>query len=174
MRSGSGDVAEESQPLQWHYTVLDDRNFEIRGRTLFFVIVVFSVLLVVTLLFLYARWVCRYRHASIPSSASHAPRVHQLPPPQGLDAAVIKGLPIILHQTEDPDPESGPGRVSGQVECCICLGVFEDGEKVKVLPQCCHCYHPECVDRWLSTQSSCPLCRASLRVDSAVPKIVVE
>ncbi|EXB29971.1 RING-H2 finger protein ATL66 [Morus notabilis] len=59
-------------------------------------------------------------------------------------------------------------------ECSICLGVFEDGEKVKVLPGCSHCYHPECVDRWLSAQPSCPLCRASLRVDSPVLKVVVE
>ncbi|PON86572.1 43kDa postsynaptic protein [Trema orientale] len=170
MRSAS----EETQPLQWHYTVLDDRNFEIRGRTLFFVIVVFSVLLVVTLLFLYARWVCRYRHATTfpAASTSHAPRA-ALAPSQGLDAAAIMGLPIVLHQSGDPGDEAGPGRVSGPAECCICLGVFEDGEKLKVLPQCCHCYHPECVDRWLSTQSSCPLCRASLRVDPAVPKIVV-
>ena len=171
-------AVEESQPLQWHYTILDDRNVEIRGRTLFFIIVTFSVILVVTLLFLYARWVCRYRHVSIPSapSTSHAPRSNSLPrPDQGLDAATIKGLPIILYQSEHPS-EFGPGRDSGsdQVECCICLGVFEDGEKVKVLPQCCHCYHPACVDRWLTTQSSCPLCRASLRVDPAIPKIVVE
>ncbi|MCL7041579.1 hypothetical protein MKW94_016106 [Papaver nudicaule] len=40
--------------------------------------------------------------------------------------------------------------------------MFEDEEKVKILPNCKHCYHPECVDAWLVTHSSCPLCRSSL------------
>lgn len=49
-----------------------------------------------------------------------------------------------------------------ELECCICLGGFEDGEKVKVLPNCEHAYHSLCVDKWLSSHSSCPLCRDSL------------
>lgn len=150
-----GDVRPDDS--QWHYTVLDDRSFEIRGKTLFFIVVIFSVFLVVGLLLLYARWACRYRHVSSP------PPNPDPPPSQGLDAAAIKRLPVVSHHSE-----------ASAAECCICLGVFEDGEKVKVLPRCYHCYHPECVDRWLSAQPSCPMCRNSLRVDSAVLKVVVE
>ncbi|XP_022753611.1 putative RING-H2 finger protein ATL50 [Durio zibethinus] len=40
--------------------------------------------------------------------------------------------------------------------------VLEDEENLKVLPECNHAYHSECVDKWLNSQSSCPLCRASL------------
>ena len=80
--------------------------------------------------------------------------------------------PITLHRSSEA-PNSGE-----QAECCICLGVFEDGDKVKVLPLCRHYYHSECVDRWLSGHSSCPLCRASVLVDTpvglAIPQIVVE
>uniref|UniRef100_A0A803QYT0 RING-type domain-containing protein n=1 Tax=Cannabis sativa TaxID=3483 RepID=A0A803QYT0_CANSA len=156
-----------NRPIEWHYTVLDDRNFEIRGQAIFFVIIIFSVLLVVTLLVLYARWICRYRHVSFPIDSARGGG--PVPSTQGLDAAVIKGMPIILHQAE----EEGEA-VAHRAECCICLGVFEEGEKVKVLPQCYHCFHPECVDQWLGTHSSCPLCRASLRVETVVPKILVE
>ncbi|XP_062156868.1 RING-H2 finger protein ATL66 [Alnus glutinosa] len=157
-----------SQAFHWHFTALDDDNFEIQGRTLFLVVVLFSVILLFTLLYLYARWVCRYRH----------PFPHALPPPppprsRGLDPLTIKTLPIALHRSSEA-PNSRE-----QAECCICLGVFEDGDKVKVLPLCRHCYHPECVDRWLSVHSSCPLCRGSLRINntpvgSAIPHIVVE
>ncbi|XP_018806371.2 RING-H2 finger protein ATL66 [Juglans regia] len=156
-------VSQDSQPMfQWHFNEFDDRGFEVRGRTLFLIVILFSVLLLFTLLFLYARWVYLYRHLPLPN-----PPVPQ-PAPRGLDPSTIKSLPIIpLRSLEDQ-------KSMVQAECCICLGVFEDGEKVKVLPPCRHCYHSECVDRWLSGHSSCPLCRASLGVDaqleSAVPQ----
>lgn len=160
----------ESQPFNWHYGELDDRNFQIHGHTLFFIIVLFSIVIVVVLVFLSAKWVCRHHSLRFPTS-SHAPRSSPLPEPQGLDPVIIKGLPIILHQTSSSDTNRCN---SEQAECCICLGLFEDGEKVKILPKCSHCYHPECVDRWLCAHSSCPLCRASLRVDSDLPEIEIE
>ncbi|KAL5577589.1 hypothetical protein UlMin_019288 [Ulmus minor] len=152
--------------FEWHYTILDDRNFQIHGHTLFFIIVVFSVVIAATLLVLYTRWLCRYRdrHVSDLPTTSHAPGAAP-PPRKGLDPDAIKGLPVVLHKS------SSAAKVP--IECSICLGVFEDGEKLKVLPRCCHCYHPECVDKWLISQSSCPLCRASLRVDSADSRIVI-
>lgn len=149
-----------------HYTVLDDKEFQVKGRTLFFVVILFTVVLLVTVFLLYTRWVCRRRRRpSNSSSSSEAPPQK----PRGLDAALIRGLPIILyHSSGDSDVEAGCG------ECSICLGVFEDGEKVKVLPQCRHCYHSDCVDTWLSAQSSCPLCRTSLQsnTDDALQIIV--
>lgn len=42
------------------------------------------------------------------------------------------------------------------------LSIFQDNEKVKVLIECQHVYHSRCLDLWLSSHSSCPLCRASL------------
>ncbi|KAI3458520.1 hypothetical protein Pfo_015183 [Paulownia fortunei] len=155
---------ESSQPFRWHYAEFDDTNFQIRGRTLFFIVVLFSVILLVALLFLYARWVCRFGPPPPPTSTSAAQLAHAPPPqPRGLDPATINSLPIVMHKNS----ASGAGNLS-EAECCICLGIFGDGDKVKVLPQCDHCFHSECVDKWLTTQSSCPLCRASLRVDSPV------
>ncbi|KAJ6317812.1 hypothetical protein OIU76_013371 [Salix suchowensis] len=97
----------------------------------------------------------------------HAPRL----PPRGLDSATIKALPIALHKS---NLGTGNNGTAVESECCICLGVFEDGDRLKVLPQCQHCFHCECVDNWLVTQSSCPLCRASVRADSAVLSIITE
>ncbi|KAG6393556.1 hypothetical protein SASPL_147800 [Salvia splendens] len=147
------------QPFKWHYAEFDDRNFQIRGHTLFFVVVLFSVILLVALLFLYARWVCRFSSPPPPPSSASS-RAQPPPPARGLDAASIASLPIVLHsQTES---------ISSDGECCICLGVFGDGDKVKLLPRCRHCFHSECVDMWLVTHSSCPLCRTAIRVDSPV------
>ncbi|KAL6326386.1 hypothetical protein AAG906_008248 [Vitis piasezkii] len=149
--------SQDTSHLRWRYTEFDDQSFEIRGRTLFFIIVLFSFILIITLLFLYARWVCRYNRQVPATSVRPAPTP---PPPQGLDPAIISSLPIVLHQ-QSPSPAG-----SSIEDCCICLGIFQEGDKVKILPQCHHYYHSECVDRWLGTHTSCPLCRASVRVHS--------
>nr|XP_009610438.1 RING-H2 finger protein ATL66-like [Nicotiana tomentosiformis] len=160
----SGMSSQNSHSFHWHYAEFDDNDFQIRGRTLFFVVVLFAIILIATLLFLYARWVCKFRSPLSAEAArsAHAPSSVP-PPPQGLDPAFIDNLPIILHRTSDCR-----GNTAAEVECCICLGIFQDGDKVKVLPSCQHCYHSECVDKWLRNQSSCPLCRASLQFNSAV------
>ncbi|XP_050386853.1 RING-H2 finger protein ATL66 [Argentina anserina] len=151
---------DSSGPFHRHYTVLDDKEFQVKGRTLFFVVILFTVVLLVTVFLLYARWICRYHPSHSPSSTSDGPNA-QPQKARGLDASLIRGLPIILYQSSvDPEAAASCG------ECSICLGVFEDGEKVKVLPHCRHCYHSDCVDTWLSAQSSCPLCRTSLQSNS--------
>ncbi|XP_010552923.1 PREDICTED: RING-H2 finger protein ATL66-like [Tarenaya hassleriana] len=145
-----------STVLYWHKTEYDDRNFQIHGRTLFYALVLFSTALLLVFLSLYIRRICLLR----------LPQAHAPPPLPisrfsscGLDPAEIRSLPVVLCRREPAEEES---------ECCICLGGFEDGDKVKVLPQCRHCYHCECVDRWLRSESSCPICRVSVRVDSSV------
>ncbi|OEL32125.1 hypothetical protein BAE44_0006858 [Dichanthelium oligosanthes] len=44
--------------------------------------------------------------------------------------------------------------------CPVCLADFDDGEAVRVLPECMHYFHAECIDTWLRGSTSCPLCRA--------------
>lgn len=49
-------------------------------------------------------------------------------------------------------------------ECPVCLSVFADGEKVSQLSVCKHSFHAVCIDKWLNSQSNCPVCRASIPV----------
>lgn len=45
-------------------------------------------------------------------------------------------------------------------ECMICLGDFEEGERVGDLP-CCHAFHVDpCLKQWLERKNHCPLCHA--------------
>ena len=43
-------------------------------------------------------------------------------------------------------------------ECSICLDNFTVGCSRKTLP-CWHGFHEECVDKWLRTNGSCPICK---------------
>lgn len=47
-------------------------------------------------------------------------------------------------------------------ECTICLSEFTHGVHVRVLPVCNHGFHVRCIDKWLSTQCTCPTCRRCL------------
>ncbi|XP_038680423.1 RING-H2 finger protein ATL79-like [Tripterygium wilfordii] len=48
-----------------------------------------------------------------------------------------------------------------EVECAICLSEFAEGEGIQVLGRCKHGFHMQCIQKWLSSQSSCPTCRRS-------------
>uniref|UniRef100_A0A7C8ZUC2 RING-type domain-containing protein n=1 Tax=Opuntia streptacantha TaxID=393608 RepID=A0A7C8ZUC2_OPUST len=49
--------------------------------------------------------------------------------------------------------------------CAICLGEgFEEEEICKVLPECHHVFHSDCIDQWLKTKQNCPVCRKVFRV----------
>ncbi|XP_047391152.1 E3 ubiquitin-protein ligase RLIM-like [Sciurus carolinensis] len=45
--------------------------------------------------------------------------------------------------------------------CSICLTEFKESNKIRILP-CSHEYHIHCIDRWLSENSTCPVCRREL------------
>lgn len=47
--------------------------------------------------------------------------------------------------------------------CSICRGVAETGQEVAGIG-CGHCFHPECLQRWLAIFPFCPQCQKSFRV----------
>ncbi|KAJ7949010.1 putative RING-H2 finger protein ATL79 [Quillaja saponaria] len=51
--------------------------------------------------------------------------------------------------------------VEEEGECTICLTEFVKGEKIQVLGICKHGFHVQCIEKWLSSQPSCPTCRCS-------------
>ncbi|CAN1127754.1 RING-H2 finger protein ATL80 [Linum perenne] len=47
-------------------------------------------------------------------------------------------------------------------DCAICLAEFAVGDEIRLLPQCGHGFHVNCIDTWLGSHSSCPSCRQIL------------
>ncbi|XP_045792941.1 RING-H2 finger protein ATL33-like [Trifolium pratense] len=52
-------------------------------------------------------------------------------------------------------------------ECPVCLSVFSDGEEIRQLSVCKHSFHTSCIDLWLSNNSNCPICRATVASTAA-------
>ncbi|KAE8683304.1 putative Flavonol synthase/flavanone 3-hydroxylase [Hibiscus syriacus] len=76
---------------------------------------------------------------------------------RGLDPSVIDSFPTFLYSTV-----KGFKMGKDTLECAVCLNEFEDDETLRMIPTCCHVFHPGCIDAWLSSHSTCPVCRANL------------
>ncbi|RDX78285.1 E3 ubiquitin-protein ligase, partial [Mucuna pruriens] len=73
----------------------------------------------------------------------------------GLDEALIKSIAVFKYK-------KGEGGSVGVTDCSVCLSEFQDDESVRLLPKCSHVFHVPCIDTWLKSHSSCPLCRAGI------------
>ncbi|XP_044465277.1 RING-H2 finger protein ATL46-like [Mangifera indica] len=72
----------------------------------------------------------------------------------GLDQAFIDALPVFLYK-----------EIVGLKEpfdCAVCLCEFSEKDKLRLLPMCSHAFHINCIDTWLLSNSTCPLCRGTL------------
>lgn len=56
---------------------------------------------------------------------------------------------------------------SNRASCAICILDYKAGDTLKVLPNCHHVFHKDCIIPWLTERSGhCPLCRVTVRVGS--------
>ncbi|KAJ1432715.1 Zinc finger, RING-type [Sesbania bispinosa] len=72
----------------------------------------------------------------------------------GLDQAFIDALPVFQYK-----------EIKGLKEpfdCAVCLCEFSEKDKLRLLPMCSHAFHINCIDTWLLSNSTCPLCRGTL------------
>ena len=46
-------------------------------------------------------------------------------------------------------------------QCCICLDDFQDDVSTVLVLHCGHIFHNSCINEWLSSKDSCPICRKS-------------
>lgn len=44
-------------------------------------------------------------------------------------------------------------------ECPVCLSEYEQGDVIKWVPGCGHAFHGPCIESWLGSRTTCPLCR---------------
>ncbi|KAM0954417.1 putative transcription factor C2H2 family [Dioscorea sansibarensis] len=138
------------------------------------IVVLFSAVLAVLFIHLYARWYLLRRNAArrerrrrdqrgliFAQAQAQGPTVAV----KGLDPTVLKSLPVVIFSEEEREEE---------VECAVCLCAVMAGEKVRILPKCGHGFHIECIDMWFGSHATCPLCRAAVELVSEPPACAVE
>ncbi|XP_020694714.1 RING-H2 finger protein ATL79-like [Dendrobium catenatum] len=84
--------------------------------------------------------------------------------------ASASSLPVLSAQIYRKDVQVVSGGGDGDEErmCPVCLVEFNDGDGVRKLPECMHCFHVQCIDKWLLLHSSCPVCRAECDANTGV------
>ncbi|KAI4368400.1 hypothetical protein MLD38_016959 [Melastoma candidum] len=107
-------------------------------------------------------WIFRRSRRDDPLLWYSPPRV----PARGLDDAVIRSIPVRNFKSRgagagEDGNRGGPGERSS-CECAVCLNEFQEDEKLKVIPSCCHVFHVDCIDVWFQSNANCPLCRTNI------------
>jgi E3 ubiquitin-protein ligase EL5 len=74
---------------------------------------------------------------------------------RGVDPELLRSLPVTVYHGSDKGQQDA-------VECAVCLAELQDGEEARFLPRCGHGFHAECVDMWLASHTTCPLCRLTV------------
>lgn len=82
--------------------------------------------------------------------------------PRGLDWEVIHTFPTFPYSTVKAFKI---GR--GALACAVCLNEYQDEETLRLIPRCSHVFHPDCINAWLASHTTCPVCRANLVPDPA-------
>ncbi|KAL1205550.1 RING-H2 finger protein ATL46 [Cardamine amara subsp. amara] len=142
-----------------------------------FVIVILAVLFFISgLLHLLVRFLIK--HPSVTTAATSSSRSNRFPEistsdalqrqlqqlfhlnDSGLDQAFIDALPV-FHYKEIVGSSNG-GAAQEPFDCAVCLCEFSEKDKLRLLPMCSHAFHLNCIDTWLQSNSTCPLCRGTL------------
>ncbi|ESQ44692.1 hypothetical protein EUTSA_v10003389mg [Eutrema salsugineum] len=82
---------------------------------------------------------------------------------RGLDESVIRAIPIFKFK------ERQDGLEKTSQECSVCLNEFQEEEKLRIIPNCYHLFHIDCIDIWLQNNANCPLCRTRVSCDVSFP-----
>ncbi|AES87565.1 putative transcription factor C2H2 family [Medicago truncatula] len=71
----------------------------------------------------------------------------------GLKKELREMLPIIVYNESFSVKDT---------QCSVCLLDYQPEDRLQQIPACGHTFHMSCIDLWLSSHSTCPLCRLSL------------
>ena len=84
----------------------------------------------------------------------------------GLSPSAAAALPSFVFRRGPAAGGAGRGEGSGSgrwwAQFAVCLSLVQEGEAVRRLPACAHLFHVCCIDMWLRSHSTCPLCRAAV------------
>lgn len=164
----SAPSSSSSLPYNSDYQKESSSGNKISPAILFIIVILAVVFFISGVLQLLIRFVIRRRSSSSVSESNRFPEMsgsdafqRQLQQlfhlhDSGLDQAFIDALPVFLYR-----------EIMGLKEpfdCAVCLCEFSEQDKLRLLPMCSHAFHIDCIDTWLLSNSTCPLCRGNLYI----------
>ncbi|GJN29551.1 hypothetical protein PR202_gb17784 [Eleusine coracana subsp. coracana] len=90
----------------------------------------------------------------------------------GLDQDVIDALPVFVYRELVLGLGAEGGEAGSEFDCAVCLCEFAREDALRLLPLCGHAFHVACIDTWLLSNSTCPLCRCVLAADDAAAALL--
>ncbi|KAE8803792.1 RING-H2 finger protein ATL46-like [Hordeum vulgare] len=141
----------------------------ITPAVLFITVVLAVVLLVCGLLHILRRLFLKSHRANARAEAVERQlqqlfHLHEDGAGPGLDQAAIDELPAFAYAELSGSGASSGAKGQRQFDCAVCLSEFAADDRLRLLPLCGHAFHVACIDTWLRSSSTCPLCRTALSV----------
>ncbi|XP_010053620.2 RING-H2 finger protein ATL29 [Eucalyptus grandis] len=105
---------------------------------------------------------CCFENLCSPWSLRQSPSANQMGAAargagDGLDPSLVQAFPTFVYSAIKDFRQEKCG-----LECAICLAEFEDESVLRLLTVCYHVFHEECIDLWLTSHKTCPVCRGNL------------
>ncbi|KAI4384337.1 hypothetical protein MLD38_002508 [Melastoma candidum] len=107
--------------------------------------------------------ICASRHPPLPSRLPHRPPAPRLAP--RINEAALLSYPKILYSSAKGEQGAGT--------CPICLGDYRDSDLLRLLPDCGHFFHVKCIDPWLRSSPTCPVCRKCQCVERVHDSVIL-
>ncbi|CAL5409939.1 unnamed protein product [Camellia sinensis] len=99
----------------------------------------------------------RRRRTTINGVAPPPTDLHSAEQPRtGLDQSTIDLIPKFVYKANHHRLSQG----EDDRECSVCLSNIIEEAIVRLLPNCKHLFHEDCIDVWLRSHMTCPVCRA--------------
>ncbi|OAY49462.1 E3 ubiquitin-protein ligase ATL4 [Manihot esculenta] len=101
--------------------------------------------------------------ATIPIATSSSSNRHSnnRVSPESPVSSLIDSLPLFTFSSIKRRSTTSPA------DCAVCLSNFEPQDQLRLLPLCCHAFHVLCIDTWLQSNQTCPLCRLPIHASES-------
>ncbi|KAK1285267.1 E3 ubiquitin-protein ligase ATL4 [Acorus calamus] len=93
--------------------------------------------------------------STVSPASSEGPKDPPPPPPSSLTDSLPLFSLSALASAQRPSS-------AAPFDCAVCLSRFAADDRLRFLPSCGHAFHSQCIDTWLSSASTCPLCRSPI------------
>ncbi|KAL6557319.1 hypothetical protein OROMI_017669 [Orobanche minor] len=88
------------------------------------------------------------------NTSSNHPQQQQQPQLHVAFNDLLDSLPLFTFRSVTPNIADG--------DCAVCLSKFKPHDQLRLLPLCCHAFHAACIDAWIVSNQTCPLCRSTV------------